>query len=80
VFIRDEETDGEVCTKPHGNLGYMSPVAHHRMDMGHGHAGNGHAAMVTDFRDRFWISMILTVPILALSPLVQDLHARVACL
>src|ERR1700757_2807530 len=58
---------------PHGNMGYTRPVAHHHMDMGHGHVGNGHTAMATDFRNRFWISMILTVPILALSPLVQDL-------
>jgi len=57
----------------HANMGHMSPVAHRHMDMGHGHVGNGHAAMVTDFRNRFWFSMILTVPILALSPLVQDL-------
>jgi P-type Cu2+ transporter len=48
------------------------PMVHH-MDMGHGHVGNGHAAIVADFRNRFWVSMILTVPILALSPLVQDL-------
>jgi len=57
----------------HANTGHMSPAAHQHMNMDHGHAGNGHAAMVTDFRNRFWISMILTVPILALSPLVQDL-------
>src|SRR5262249_28111455 len=30
-------------------------------------------AMVTDFRRRFWVSMILTMPVLALSPLIQDL-------
>ena len=57
----------------HANTGHMSPVPHQHMNADHGHAGNGHAAMVTDFRNRFWISMILTVPILALSPLVQDL-------
>src|SRR5262249_16430611 len=53
----------------------MSHIAHSHMghDMGHGHAGHGHAAMVTDFRGRFWVSMILTMPVLALSPLVQDL-------
>jgi P-type Cu2+ transporter len=58
---------------PHANMGHVSPLAQHHMDMGHGRLGNGHAAMVTDFRDRFWVSMILTVPVLALSPLVQDL-------
>ena len=30
-----------------------------------------HAMMIVDFRRRFWVSLILTVPILALSPLVQ---------
>jgi P-type Cu2+ transporter len=57
----------------HIDMGHMNSIAHHHMDMGHGHVGNGHAAMVADFRNRFWVSMILTVPILALSPLVQDL-------
>src|SRR5215831_271603 len=41
--------------------------------MGHGHAGHDHAAMVTDFRRRFWVSMILTIPVLGLSPLIRDL-------
>jgi len=30
-----------------------------------------HAHMVADFRKRFWISLILTVPILLLSPMIQ---------
>lgn len=38
--------------------------------MGHGHAGH-HAAMVADFRRRFWVSLALTVPILALSPTIR---------
>ncbi len=44
------------------------------------HAGHGahggqhdHAAMVGDFRRRFWIALALTPPILALSPMVQHL-------
>ena len=32
-----------------------------------------HAHMAADFRKRFWISLILTVPILILSPLLQTL-------
>ena len=35
----------------------------------HGH----HAHMAADFRKRFWISMVLTLPILVLSPLLQKL-------
>ncbi len=31
-----------------------------------------HAQMVADFRKRFWISLVLTVPILVLSPLIQE--------
>ena len=29
--------------------------------------------MAADFRKRFWISLVLTLPILALSPLLQSL-------
>jgi len=32
-----------------------------------------HAHMAADFRKRFWISLILTLPILVLSPLLQKL-------
>jgi P-type Cu2+ transporter len=35
---------------------------------GHGH----HQAMVADFRRRFWVSLLLTVPILLLSPMIQE--------
>jgi Cu2+-exporting ATPase len=41
--------------------------------MAHGQAGHDHAAMVADFRHRFWVSMIITIPVLTLSPLVQNL-------
>jgi Cu2+-exporting ATPase len=53
-----------------------SPMKHD-MHAGHDHAEHDrqghHAHMVADFRRRFWISVILTVPILLLSPLVQEL-------
>lgn len=53
------------------------------MDQAHtGHARQGrgghdgqqghHAHMVRDFRKRFWISLVLTIPILVLSPLIQS--------
>ena len=38
------------------------------------HSGpNHHAHMAADFRKRFWISLILTLPILVLSPMLQKL-------
>ncbi|MFP4475136.1 MAG: copper-translocating P-type ATPase [Desulfatibacillaceae bacterium] len=43
---------------------------------GHGEGGDHrshHAHMVEDFRRRFWISLVLTVPIVALSPMIQGL-------
>jgi P-type Cu2+ transporter len=38
----------------------------------HNHTGH-HAMMIKDFRKRFWISLILTFPILVLSPMIQDI-------
>ncbi len=37
----------------------------------HGGRGSHQAHMVADFRRRFWVSLILSVPVLALSPLIQ---------
>jgi len=37
---------------------------------GHNHSGH-HGHMIEDFRKRFWISLIVTVPILILSPMIQ---------
>lgn len=39
----------------------------------HNHDGHGgHGDIVADFKKRFYISMILTIPILALSPMIQN--------
>ena len=35
------------------------------------HGTHDHAAMVADFRRRFWVSLALTVPVLGLSPMIQ---------
>lgn len=54
----------------------LSPGAHGGQVMSGGGGGHDHAAhhrmMIADFRRRFFISLVLTVPILLLSPLVQD--------
>ncbi len=48
------------------------PVANHATAGGHsGHGGHDHSEMVADFRRRFWISLILTPPVLLLSPMIQ---------
>lgn len=38
----------------------------------HDHGGHDHSAMVTDFKKRFFISLIVTIPILILSPMIQE--------
>jgi len=40
---------------------------------GHADHQNHHAHMAADYRKRFWISLVLTLPILVLSPLLQKL-------
>src|SRR6266704_3024227 len=47
----------------------------------HHEHGAHHANMVDDFRRRFWVSLALTVPVLALSHMIQDfvrLHGALA--
>jgi Cu2+-exporting ATPase len=46
--------------------------AHHDMNTPMGHEGHDHhAMMINDFKKRFWISLILTVPVLLLSEMIQ---------
>ncbi len=67
----------------------MKHGATHNADQGHGqhtghdNSGNGHgkqgdhqshhAHMAADFRRRFWVSLVLSIPILGLAPLIQGL-------
>ncbi len=61
-----------------GHGGHASHGEHggHTRDGGHGehsgHSGHDHAAMVADFRRRFWISLVLTIPVLALAGAIQE--------
>jgi Cu2+-exporting ATPase len=51
-----------------------APVSHshHNMNPPMGHEGHDHhAMMINDFKKRFWISLILTVPVLLLSEMIQ---------
>jgi Cu2+-exporting ATPase len=51
--------------------------AHKKHEHRHKHEAHGggdhHAHMLQDFKKRFWISLLLTIPILLLSPLIQSL-------
>lgn len=49
---------------------------HHSMEnknhANHDHKHDHHKHMIADFRKRFWVSLILTIPILFLSPIIQE--------
>ena len=45
----------------------------HKKMISSGNHSNHHARMVADFKKRFWVSLIVTLPILILSPLIQEL-------
>jgi len=53
---------------------HHSHKANHRDASGHGKHNHQdhHAHMVRDFRVRFWISLAVTVPVLSLSPFLQN--------
>ncbi|MEC4685567.1 MAG: heavy metal translocating P-type ATPase [Nitrospirota bacterium] len=53
------------------NMEHEGHDMEHMEHKGHNHKDH-HAHMVADFRKRFWISLIVTIPILMLSPLVQE--------
>ncbi len=63
--------------KNHGqhNHGQHNHGDHKQGDRGHkGHDHTAHhAEMIADFRRRFWISLVITLPILLLSPMIQGL-------
>jgi len=55
----------------HMNMGHDMASGGKKM-AAHGHQDH-HAHMVADFRRRFWVSLVITVPVLLLSPLIQGL-------
>jgi len=72
--------EGGYKSKDEHTMEHTGHGGHHDNTHGHtmehsDHGGHNHHAhhehMVRDFRKRFWISLIVTVPVLALSPLVQ---------
>ncbi|MEZ4900131.1 MAG: heavy metal translocating P-type ATPase, partial [Saprospiraceae bacterium] len=68
--------------KPSGQSGGNAHLDHSKMNHGdmdhsganppHGHMGHDHhKMMIADFRKRFWVSVILSIPVLILSPMIQ---------
>ncbi len=62
-----------------GHAEHDQPTAHGHQEGPTGHAGHGghaghagHADMVDDFRRRFWVSLALSLPVVALSEMIQE--------
>jgi Cu2+-exporting ATPase len=51
------------------SMNHHADHAGHRKEATGGHAA--HADMVLDFKRRFWVSLVLTVPVVLLSPMIQ---------
>ena len=64
--------DHDMHHHTHNSHKDMKPENHDHSSEQHSHHDH-HAHMVEDFRKRFWISLILTIPILVLSPMLQNL-------
>jgi P-type Cu2+ transporter len=59
-------TFGLIMQKHHAGHEHVTQTKGHKI------SHHDHSHMVADFRRRFWVSLILTLPILALSPVIQD--------
>ncbi len=76
----DDPKSGDHSKMDHSKMDH-SKMDHSKMNHGdHDHSSipmgmaghDHHKMMIADFRKRFWITLILTVPILFFSPMIQD--------
>lgn len=64
-----EHPDNEI---DHGHSKVISARGSSHSEHG-GHGGHDHGEMVADYRRRFWLVLLLTPPVLLLSPMIQHL-------
>src|SRR5258706_4327435 len=68
--------DGDHCPDEpvaHGREHPARDEHHAGHDTYWSHAGHDHSDMVADFRKRFWACLLLTLPVLALSPMIRHM-------
>jgi P-type Cu2+ transporter len=70
----NKKAPSEAASRLHHENEGQVPSAHQHQGRGEHHQHHDHHAhMVADFRRRFWVSLVLTLPILVLSPTPQSL-------
>lgn len=59
--------------KDHSKHAHENHHSDHKMgDSSHGHSHHDHhKMMIEDFKRRFWISLVLSIPVLVISPMIQ---------
>jgi Cu2+-exporting ATPase len=63
-----DHSDRATHTMPDGTV--MHGAMHGENHSGHG-VGHDHSAMIADFLRRFWICLVPTIPVVAISPMFQ---------
>ncbi len=74
--IRESESHEGHPRREHGEHhqhGHGNHQGHDHEGHDHGDHTSHHAHMVADFRRRFWISLALSVPVVVLAPMIQEL-------
>ncbi|GAB3902476.1 heavy metal translocating P-type ATPase [Larkinella knui] len=78
VKTENEAVEYEGQYAHHGTRGSEMPVSSeanaHQHHTGHSsHAGHDHGAMIADFLRRFWICLVLSLPVVAFSTMFQEI-------
>ena len=69
---RHEESKKHEDHSGHEGHQHGGQSSHSGHSPGHGEMGHDHhKMMIEDFKKRFWIALILTIPILVFSPMIQ---------
>ena len=68
---RDSRENASHAAEPDSRRSHSQRSHANGSHQAHGDHRDHHAQMVADFRRRFWVSLVLTLPILALSPTLQ---------
>ena len=65
-----EHTNHEGPHIHHDHSMHENHKEHHK-HAGHGHHGHDHGNMIEDFKRRFYICLLISIPVLVLSPMIQ---------
>lgn len=70
--VHEQENRSEQKDHQNSHGHHSVSDSHNDSNPPHGHEDHDHyAMMIDDFKKRFWISLILTIPILLLSDMIQ---------